>query len=231
MRFSISMCGRFSNQIDDPGLWEEFLIGWPFECDTGYNMAPSCNIPVLTYDRQNKIPAGQPMQWGLVPSWSKGIKPKFSTFNARSETLAEKPAFRSAWKQSRTCLIPIKGYYEWQKEDSGKQPYYIHLSDDEPIMLAGIWDTWSKGRNSLYSCTIITRSSMGDLTRIHSRMPMRVNRDHAFDWLKNGKDWLHIISNRQHPEDYDFYRVSKKMNQPVNQGPDLINPRQGAHGS
>lgn len=218
------MCGRFANQIDNPGPWEEMLVDWPFGCETGYNIAPNGSIPVLTYDRHNNKPAGQAMRWGLVPSWSREINPKFSTFNARIETLAEKPAFRTAWKQSRTCLVPIKGYYEWKNEDSGKQPYFVHLAVDEPIMLAGIWDIWPQGTEPLYSCSIITRSAMGDLAKIHSRMPVRVNHDHALDWLKKGRDWLHIISMLQHPDEFDSYPVSRQVNRPTSQGPHLINP-------
>ncbi len=218
------MCGRFANQLDDLGPWEEMLAGWPFCCDTGYNITPTQNIPVLTYEQQNNKTTGQAMRWGLVPSWSNEISSKFSTFNARIESLAEKPAFRTAWKQSRTCLIPIRGYYEWKVKDSEKQPYYISLKTNEPIMLAGIWDIWRKNANTLYSCSIITRSAIGYLSDIHSRMPVRVNQNHALDWLIRGKDQLQIISNLQYPDEFDWYPVSKRVNRPTSQGPELISP-------
>lgn len=216
------MCGRFANQIDNFGVWGEILVDWPFASETGYNVAPSRNIPVLTYDRQANAPAGQEMRWGLVPSWSKEINPEFSTFNARIETLSKKPAYRTAWRQSRTCLIPVRGYYEWKNETDGKQPYFIHLVNEEPMMLAGVWDVWSKNSKPLYSCSIITRPAMGDLIKIHPRMPLRVNFNRALNWLQKGEDWLHIISHQQHPDEYAAYRVSKQVNRPANNGPHLI---------
>ncbi|MXZ80187.1 MAG: SOS response-associated peptidase [Gammaproteobacteria bacterium] len=217
-----SMCGRFANLIDDPGVWEDILEGWPYAADTGYNIAPSRNIPVLAFDHWKKKPVGRGMRWGLVPSWSKEINPQFATFNARIETMEEKPAFRTEWKQSRTCLIPIRGYYEWKGEAGEKQPYFIHLDNGEPLVLAGIWDIWSKADEPLYSCTIITRTAMGPLADIHPRMPVRVNRHHALDWLANGSDWLHIISHQQHPEEFASYPVRKLVNRPVNDGPHLL---------
>lgn len=223
------MCGRFANQIDDLGIWEDLLFGWPYEGETGYNIAPSRNIPVLIYDRQSKTPRGRTMRWGLVPAWSKNHNPQFSTFNARIETLRDKSAYRAAWRQSRTCLIPIKGYYEWKSENQGKQPYFIHLKDNVPMMLAGVWDIWSKDRTPLYSCSIITRQAMGDLSKIHSRMPVRVEHNHSLDWLQNGKDWLHIISHQQHPNEYNAYPVSKMVNRPTNEGRHLIEPDQNVH--
>ncbi|MCY4052233.1 MAG: SOS response-associated peptidase [Gammaproteobacteria bacterium] len=223
------MCGRFANQIDNLGPWEEMLTGWPYDCHTGYNIAPTNNIPVLIYDRQNKKFSGQSMHWGLVPSWSKEANPKFSTFNARIESLAEKPAYRTAWKQSRTCLIPIRGYYEWKNDNTGKQPYFISLEVNQPIMLAGIWDIWTNQPKPLYPCSIITRSAKNNLSNIHSRMPVRVDQDHALDWLIRGKDWLHIISNLRYPDEFNYYPVSKKVNRPTNQGPDLINPYQSTN--
>ena len=112
------MCGRYANHVEVMGEWLGILGDWPGESATGFNVAPTQPVPVACND------GTRTMRWGLVPRWSKEAAPKYATFNARLESAADKPAFRDAWRQSRTCLLPALGYYECRSEQGIKQPYF-----------------------------------------------------------------------------------------------------------
>ena len=127
------------------------------------------------------------MRWGLVPSWwSKPLKElRLATFNARAETVAEKPFFRSAFKNSR-CLIPVSGYYEWQDMPSGKQPYYFTARDGSPALtIAGLWDEWRDkvSGEALKSCTMIITEPNKFVAAIHDRMPVLLAEKDYEPWL------------------------------------------------
>ncbi len=155
------MCGRYANHVKDMGAWADILEDWPTDVTLGYNIAPTRTVPAFYQDREQDSTRGIGMRWGLVPAWSREINPKFATFNARSETMAEKPTFRTAWKKSQTCLVPALGYYEWQGPKGNKQPYFIRMKNREPLVMAGLWDCWKQDQEVLFSCTIITRPSEG----------------------------------------------------------------------
>ena len=222
------MCGRYANRIIDMGDWAELLGDWPDDIELGYNVAPTQTVPVFLNSPNEKSnrsigkTIGMGMRWGLVPSWSKEINPKFSTFNARSETMAEKPAFRTPWKNSQTCLIPSLGYYEWKGQKGNKQPYFIRTQNGEPLIMAGLWDQRVDKDSELYSCTIITRPSEGGLGEIHSRMPLMLELNHAHSWLSDGTNRFNLISKQQHTSRFDFYPVDKAINGTKNQGEKLI---------
>jgi len=216
------MCGRYANHIKDMGTWADILGNWPADVALGYNVSPTQIVPAFYMNRTMKKISGIGMRWGLVPGWSREINPKFSTFNARSETMAEKPTFRTAWKKSQTCLIPALGYYEWKGEKGHKQPYFIRMKNKEPLIMAGLWDYWQDGGNSLFSCTIITQPSEGELTEIHSRMPVILEHSHARSWLKDGTNRFNLISKQQHTGRLDFYPVDKTVNRSGSDGESLI---------
>jgi putative SOS response-associated peptidase YedK len=115
-----------------------------------------------------------PMRWGLIPSWwKKTAKELPSTFNARAETVAEKPMFRDAFKRSR-CVIPASGYYEWKPTPTGKQPYYISAADGSVLSFAGLWDEWHdiESGEIVKSCTVIVTAANEFTRRVHERMPV-----------------------------------------------------------
>lgn len=170
------MCGRFSNKIDNPTGWESIITDWPAEM-TSDNVAPTMQIPVYTKHGLAK------MRWGLVPSWSKEPDTKYSTHNAKLETVSEKATFKSAWAKKRTCLIPTKGYFEWKGEKGSKQKYFVEHDDGSPIGLAGLWENWQQGDDKLSSCTIITREPTNELNKLHHRMPVMLSLDDAKNWL------------------------------------------------
>src|SRR5690606_22447683 len=119
-----------------------------------YNIAPTTFIPVIRPDDESYLM--EEMRWGLVPSWSREAATKFATFNARIETVAEKPAFRSALRKRR-CIIPASGFYEWHTDEEGvKQPYYFRLKAGHEMALAGLWEHWQgPDGETLHSCTIL----------------------------------------------------------------------------
>lgn len=179
------MCGRFSNKIDNPAGWESIVTDWPAEM-TSDNVAPTMQIPVYTKHGLAK------MRWGLVPSWSKEPSTKYSTHNAKIETVSEKATFKNAWAKKRTCLIPTRGYFEWKGEKGNKQKYFVEHDDGSPIVLAGLWENWQQGDDKLSSCTIITQEPTKDLEALHHRMPIMLSPADAPTWLTHGS--LHQTS-------------------------------------
>jgi len=178
------MCGRFTLFLEADDLSEELdLHAIPPEWTPRYNVAPT--QPILTVTDPVARDA-QWMRWGLVPSWAKDLSIGSRMINARAETLAEKPSFRSAFARRR-CLIPASGFYEWQKAASGKgpsQPYFISLRDRKAFAFAGLWEIWhSPEGNEVKSCTIITTSPNERVAAIHDRMPVILSGDRMWNWL------------------------------------------------
>jgi putative SOS response-associated peptidase YedK len=176
------MCGRFTLRTPATVLIEHFDIDVRNETqlalfDPRYNIAPTQDVVVVRADAETGRRAASMMRWGLLPSWAKQITSGPPMINARSETLAEKPAFRTALR-SRRCLIPADGFYEWQLTPGGgkgkKQPYYIHRPDGNPFAFAGLWETWKSPDSQLVieSCTIVTTSANAALASLHDRMPV-----------------------------------------------------------
>ncbi|MCK9187840.1 SOS response-associated peptidase [Acidithiobacillus sp.] len=164
------MCGRYAV---DPRKLERLvrLLSLPEPKFTAhFDIHPSQTVPVIR-DAGNG-PEWAMMRWGLVPHWAKEAKTAYSTFNARVETAAQKPAFREPWKHRR-CIIPATGFYEWQALESGKkQPWYFDSGDGQALALAGLWDHWTDGIAALDSCTILVGSPDPAVTGIHDRSPV-----------------------------------------------------------
>lgn len=181
------MCGRFNSIASGKDFAETY--GAEFggvELQPNHNVAPTSKIYVLIQDDARKVV--NTMTWGLVPSWSKDKTRSASMINARSETLTEKPSFRSLLTKYR-CVIPIQGFYEWQVLPSEtkkpkKQAHYISRSDGQIMTLAGLWTTWKDADNSLLqTCTIITIEATNKLSEIHHRMPVILEREALNEWL------------------------------------------------
>ncbi len=159
------------------------------------------------------------LRWGLVPSWAKDPQMGARMINARGETVAEKPSFRSAVK-SRRCLIPADGFYEWVKTDGGKQPHFIHFADARPFAFAGLWERWNKGEGDpLETCTIITTSPNDLIAGLHDRMPVILPDDRYDEWLKPeplAADRLSEILVAHPAGQMEAYPVSTYVNKPAN---------------
>jgi len=176
------MCGRF-NIIDDPLVQLIMQItgvsdGW--EIHTEYNIAPTQQVPVLTYDGENWDL--RQMRWWLTPSWSDGPSTKYSMFNAKSETLSKSRAYRDPFKRRR-CIVPASGYYEWRREGGQKLPYYIEPEDDAGFAFAGLWDRWEGDGDIVESCTIITAAAPEPMQHIHHRIPVHLTTEQAAQWV------------------------------------------------
>lgn len=231
------MCGRYS--LTSPGelVAEVFGLDAAPELAPRYNIAPTQEaavVRVLTprdarhLDRD--ADAGRRtldlLHWGLIPAWAEDPGIGNRMINARAESAAEKPAFRKSF-EGRRCLVATDGFYEWMKEDGGKQPYRIHRGDDRPFALAGLWDRWWQApRQPVDSFTILTVDAAPAIARIHHRMPAILPAD-AFDaWLDpslHDRPALEALL-RPHAEALEAYPVSKVVNAPANDVPECLQP-------
>lgn len=176
------MCGRFTLHTPESRIREVFnlerspLLG----LNPRYNIAPSQQVPII-----RDTEAGLEMvmaRWGLVPHWSKEPKSRYSTINARIESVAEKPTYRTPFKYRR-CLIPADGFYEWKVVDGKKTPHYIRMRDEGVFAFAGLWDRWEGEAESLESCSIIVMPANDVMKSLHERMPAIVPQAHQNLWL------------------------------------------------
>lgn len=182
------MCGRFTLTVDPDELQQQFGLAAPPPADLvpRYNIAPTQPVAVIPNAPERRL---ELFQWGLIPSWAKDPKIGNKMINARAETLAEKPSFRSALKRRR-CLVVADGFYEWKKDGTrkqGKQPMYITLADGRPFAFAGLWEVWRNPADELIkTCTIITTEPNELLAEIHNRMPAILPPEAYDKWLTPG---------------------------------------------
>lgn len=167
------------------------------------------------------------MRWGLVPSWSKDPKAGPPLINARSETIATKPSFRTAFKRKR-CLIPADGFYEWQKQADAKTkvPHYIRMAKDRAFAFAGLWECWHGSDGSdLESCTIVTTEANELMRPLHDRMPVILPEEHFTQWLdpKNEEAAdLESLLKPYPPAEMTAFPISTLVNSPRNESSDCI---------
>ncbi len=216
------MCGRFQLSVKGKHISERFNVEVFDEMyKPCYNCAPSQDLPVITNAERTKLNF---YRWGLIPFWAKDPRIGFKLINARAESLAEKPAFRQAFKERR-CLIPANGFYEWTK-DANKTPYRIFLKNEELFAMAGIYETWkdAEGR-TIRSFSIITTKANPLVEKIHDRMPVILPPEHEEAWLKEeDESVLKKLLVPFEPAKMEAYPVSKKVNSPKNDGPDIVLP-------
>ncbi len=193
-----------------------------------YNIAPTQPVLAAFLDEHGQRSLTF-FRWGLIPSWSKDMAIGARMINARSETVAEKPSFRNAFKRRR-CLIPADGFYEWQKLHDRKQPMYIHATEGRPFAFAGLWEMWQDPEGTrLQTCTILTTSPNELMAPIHNRMPVIIEPEDFGLWLEPGPNpdqALHLL--RPFPADkMAAYPVSTAVNNPRNDTAECIQPLSG----
>jgi putative SOS response-associated peptidase YedK len=177
------MCGRFTLTSPASKLVEFFsLLEPPAELTPRYNIAPT-QFSLCIRGTDDGRDANW-LRWGLIPSWAKHESEGVRLINARSETVATKPAFRNAF-QSRRCLVPADGFFEWKKTGSHKQPYLIRLRSQEPMAFAGLWERWKSLETNdwLESFTVLTTSPNKLVADIHDRMPVILPQESQQPWL------------------------------------------------
>lgn len=219
------MCGRFA--VSQPKFTRiEKALGTTFApVLPRYNIAPTQPISVIRQIDDEFVMSE--MKWGLVPAWSKMPSTTYSTFNARLETVTEKPVFRSAFRHRR-CLIPASGFYEWHTEDKHKQPYYFTFAGGEEMALAGLWEEWTGADGTvLQSCTILVGASNSLIGKIHDRMATIVPENHYQDWLNPNEKTDYLLAMLTAPylaDKMKAWKVSPQVNSVRNQGAELILP-------
>jgi len=220
------MCGRFAFYSPHEAVMRLFGVAAAAEIEPRYNIAPTQFIATVRE-------AGGPREvamlyWGLVPSWAKEKSIGARMINARSETLAEKPSFRSAFRRRR-CLVLADGYYEWQRSAATKQPYFIAFEDGQPFGMAGLWERWRDPATGepLESCCIVTTSPSPAVAHVHDRMPVIVPPEAYAEWLDPRNEAVDRLARLFEPcprPDLGARPVSTRVNNARNQGPELIEP-------
>ena len=233
------MCGRYTLTAPEAELVEVFDVGEVTFRDwrPRYNVAPTQEVPVIVRGRAGERRMGL-MRWGLVPHWADDPSMGARLINARCETAARKPAFRDAFARRR-CLVPADGFYEWQKTEGGKVPWWIHRADRRPFAFAGLWERWRRQtasgepdeEASLVTFTILTTRPNARVRALHDRMPVILpDRSAEEAWLEvdgdggNGAATLDALLGPV-PDDYlDAWPVSTAVNRPANDDPSLVEP-------
>ena len=197
------------------------------ELEPRYNIAPTQDVAAIRAGEEGARSFVM-LHWGLVPKWAKERAIGNRMINARSETLAEKPSFRDAFRKRR-CLVLADGWYEWQVAPGGKQPWFVRMKDARPFAFAGLWERWKDPANGaqLESCTIVTTDAAPSIKKIHERMPVVLAEADWDRWLDTAFSDTDMLSELLRPFDpklLEAWQVSREVNAPKNQGPELIAP-------
>jgi putative SOS response-associated peptidase YedK len=222
------MCGRFLQLSSPDDLARQFaltlsdlpgLVPYLFP---RYNVAPTQPVAALRLDGERRTLAL--LRWGLIPSWARDEKIGHSLINARAETVAEKSAFRAAFK-ARRCLVPASGFYEWvQTGAKHKQPYHIARKDGAPFAFAGLWERWHGDEEPVETCAILTTEANAAVRPVHDRMPVILDAQDFGAWLdpRTPAAELHALL-RPYPADtMTTIPVGRYVSNPRNEGPQRL---------
>ena len=230
------VCGRFVSAGQPASIAEYFAAQPPeVELPANYNVAPTQDVyaVIAQSDGTRRL---EIFHWGLVPSWAKDLKIGQKMINARAETLAEKPAFKSAFRKHR-CIIPMTAFYEWRAGEPGgpvnakgqplKQPLYIERVDGHALAVAGLWAAWRDPAGGpdapwLHSCTVVTTAANATMTPVHDRMPVILPPEAWQEWLDPQMQDLAELTTLLVPAPDDvltMHAVSTDVNNVRNRGP------------
>jgi len=225
------MCGRYAQGRAIPEVLARYadlgaiLVASEQLLLSGFNIRPGAYATVV-YQEGNQTGIG-PMRWGLLPHWAKSLDAvKVKPINARSETADTSPMFREAFRSGR-CLVPATGFFEWQGKKPPKQPYFIHVADQELFSFAGLWSRWKgAGGAELLTFAILTTAANEAVQPVHDRMPCILHPEEKFQWLDSRADLAEIKGLlRPYPAGpMRLHRVSAAVNTPGRDGPELIRP-------
>ena len=226
------MCGRFTNRFTWKELHERLdLIGTPLNLRPRYNVAPSQDVAVARTSEEGRTLSM--LRWGLIPAWAKDHAIGHKLINARSETAAEKPSFRSAFRHRR-CLIPADGFYEWKRRGGTRQPWLFGLGDGEPMVFAGLWERWTVPEgaaltgslaerspgDAVETCTILTTAANETVSPVHGRMPVILPPEAWDVWLAGEE----VPLGPYPADDMTAHPVSTHVNRPANDDPRCVEP-------
>ncbi len=211
------MCGRYRLSSTEEEVAEFFEAQPTEELHPRYNIAPSQPVPVI-----REVGSGRAIsmvRWGLVPFWAKDASIGSRLINGRSETVLDKPSFRSSFAERR-CLVPANGFYEWKRAGKVKQAFHFGMEDASLFAFAGLWDRWKSPEGTiLESCTILTTSPNELVRGVHDRMPVILHRNHHDTWLTAPPAERRRLTEMLVPFEVELmtrYEVSSIVNSPRN---------------
>ena len=218
------MCGRYTLISDIRDLQARFDFDGPAGAHRSrYNIAPTQGV--LTVRAEENRTVAEHMRWGLIPSWAKDMSIGNRAINARAETLAEKPMFRTALRRRR-CLILADGFYEWTRTGKSKQPMRITMKTGQPFAFAGLWEMWQTPESAVvHSCAIITTTPNDVMRPIHDRMPVILPQEDEAVWLNEANtdpQTMTRVLRPYPPEQMEAYPVSTLVNSAANDTMDII---------
>ena len=230
------MCGRFvtPDEAEIERFWHIGRHNWksPFSSirHARFNVPPQQgaaenHILAIRADPDGYLELTD-FQWWLLPSWSKEPTTSYSTFNARVENVATSASFKTPFRRHR-CLIPARGWYEWQATPSGKQPWYFHNPDGSLLAFAGIWDRWERGDQVIESCAIVVGESPPSMSHLHNRAPFLIPPERQKAWLDPNLTDAELVRKLLLPPPEGsliWHKVSKAVGNVRNQEPELSNP-------
>lgn len=221
------VCGRFALAVPNKTIIEHYGLrdlpeAWP---GPRYNIAPGQSVLAVAVGRTRERSVAM-LKWGLIPHWAKDEKIGYKMINARSETVWDKPAFRRAVKSQR-CLIPVSGFFEWDKTNESKQPYYLFHGNRELFSLAGLWEIWKKTESDrvIHTCTVLTTTANSLIQPIHDRMPVIIEPEDYDLWLESppeDRKRLESLCSPLPADTMQMHRVSRRVNKPVNDDSDIL---------
>lgn len=219
------MCGRFTLTDPDQALTVQFNLPSIPGLAPRYNIAPT--QPVAAVREGSDGREGVLLRWGLIPFWARDVSIGARLINARSETAAEKPAFRAAFRRRR-CLVVADGFYEWQKANGGKQPFFLRLREARPFAFAGLWEQWQGDEGpAIESCTLLTTEPNDLIRPLHNRMPVILSpRDYDL-WLDlqvQQPDRLEPLLRPYPAAEMEAHAVGRWVNNPAHDDPRCIEP-------
>jgi putative SOS response-associated peptidase YedK len=222
------MCGRFTLASDPAAIQAAFPgIEVPEDILSRYNVAPTQSVAVVRNTGKRQLEC---VRWGLIPSWAKDPKIGSKMINARAETLAEKPSFRTALRRRR-CLILADGFYEWRQDTpkgAPKVPIYLRLKGGRPFAFAGLWDEWRTPQGEIWpTCTIVTTAANAVVRQFHTRMPVILRPEFYEPWLDPAEQEPAELSAALQPyaeDEMEFFVVSPRVNSTQYDSPELIQP-------
>ncbi len=218
------MCGRFAITLPDDAMARAFdaVHANDLPEPPRYNVCPTQPVATVTSRDGQRYLA--PMRWGFLPHWFKTPTDGPLLINARAETIAEKPAFRAAARERR-CLIPASGFYEWTKDAQGNRlPWYIHPSDGDMLVFAGVWQDWERDGQAMRTCAIVTCAANATLAPIHHRMPVILAPKDWALWLGEAGHGAATLMRPAPEAALRAYRVDPAVNSNRASGPALIEP-------
>ncbi len=222
------MCGRYVLYGPSSRHREHFGVEDDFDLAPRYNVAPSQMMPVVRQDADGKRHFMM-AKWGLVPSWVKDPTGLPHPINAKAESARDKPMFRHAFRRSRV-LVPADGFYEWKLAQGQKQPYFIHMRDGAPFGIAGLIEHRRDAEGELWSFAVLVTDANPLLAAIHDRMPVIIRPDYYGEWLDpalTDADSVMAMIGSYDGAAMEAYPVSREVNKPANEGPQLIAPLAG----